>query len=377
MDKLTQLDHLPAQPADNAPVESNPQPREVVVHRVSPKPCDHPAPAEMQAVGPELGKTCPSCLIDRYVFDAQDIQKGIERRGGIFDSKYDPTTTPDNFGHRNYIKIWRTFRIRCSKDIDTLEQLQAALPEVAEEWGVKSALDRWEIALDELSHVPGGNYVETEKAEQDCPAESTDSTSSEDEETSVDLSNITGSKQDESEDISDQLIRQLNLWNILPFATLEDESSPVSAHRKPSSTSIDAVSKPTTSSHQTAPLPRSALKGSRATVCPTSTIITHPSHPLYTNPHNKHTIAESARPRLTFQRTSIEYRAALWSSSPGYVKEDTSGSSMSWYKYEKVHQTGVFEVGEGVQEQVDWDRGRTQDREFEAGLPTWKQNAVV
>jgi hypothetical protein len=81
---------------------------------MEPKPCNHPAPAEMQERSPKPPQICPSCLIDQYVFDAQEIQKGIERRGGIFASKYGPTTQPDKFGHRDYLKIWQMFKIKCS-----------------------------------------------------------------------------------------------------------------------------------------------------------------------------------------------------------------------------------------------------------------------
>jgi hypothetical protein len=350
---------------------------------MEPKPYNHPAPAEMQGRSPELPQICPSCLIDQYVFDAQEIQKGIERCGGISASKYGPTTQPDRFGHRDYLKIWQIFKIKCSRDIDTLEQLQTVFPQVAGGWNVKSALDRWEIALDEVNRVPGYNYVETEKAEQKHHVDSPEWTASENEDTAAASSDNTGSKHHESEDISDQLHRYLNLWNILPFATLEDDPSP-SKSQPPSSTPTDMASKPSTPSHQTALLPRSAIKDtcttpltSRLSSYPTSTIITHSSHPCYSAPHNKHTAPESARPYSNFQRTSIEHRQALWSSSPSYVKEDTSGSPMSWYEYDKVHKTGMFELSEGIQQGEASEQGRTQSRGLEAGLRTSKRNAVV
>jgi hypothetical protein len=337
----------------------------------------------MQETIAELPQICPSCLIDKYVFDAQEIQKGIDRRGGIFASKYNLTTQPDNFGHRHYLKIWQRFKINFSRDIDTLEQLQAMFPEVAERWNVKSALERWEIALDDITRVPGCTYVETEKADKNHVMDSSESSASENENTSAALSNNTGSKHDGPEDIGDQLHRHLNLWKILPFATLEDEPSS-SKYQPTSSTPTDMACMLSILSHRTALPPRSAIKGtrtipltSRLSFYSTCTIVTQSSHSRYSAPHNKHTAVESARPYSNFQRTSIEYRPALWSSSPGYVKEDTSGFSMSWYKYDKVHQTGVFELGEGVQQGGASERGLTRNRGLEAGLRTSKRNAVV
>jgi hypothetical protein len=303
------------------------------------KTCDHPPPAEIHETQLSISHICPPCLIERYINDAQEIQKGIERRGGIFASKRDPTSNPDSFNHSAYIKVWRTFKLQCSRDIDALEDLQVEFPELAEEWNVKSALDRWNNACNEWSRVPGCSYVEIEKEEQNHAADSSESPASTNEDTSAAQPSNSGSTHDISENISAQLKQHLNLWNILPYAPQEYEPSP-----SPSNTPTTTLSKSQT------PLPlRSALKGTRPTplttrptFSSTSTTITHRSFPPITEPHNRHTAAEFARPNLQFQRTSSVYQPAIWSSREGYTKLDTSGSKLSWYTYDKEHKLGAF-----------------------------------
>jgi hypothetical protein len=217
------------------------------------KTCDHPPPAEIHETQLSSSQICPPCLIERYITDAQEIQKGIERRGGIFASKRDPTSNPDSFNHSAYIKIWRTFKLQCSRDIDALEDLQVEFPELAEEWNVKSALDRWNNACNEWSRVPGCSYVKIEKEEQNHPADSSESPALTHEDTSAAQSSNSGSTHDISEDISAQLKQHLNLWNILPYAPQKYEPSP---------STFNTPSKPHSKSQTTPPL-RSALKGTR------------------------------------------------------------------------------------------------------------------
>jgi hypothetical protein len=316
-------------------------------------------------------KICPSCLIDQYITDIQDLQAELQRRGGIFASKTEFTANPEPLRHKDYLRMWRAIKITCYRDIELLEQLRDKFPEHAEEWAITPALVRWGNAYNETSRVPGCVYVGNGEEENNA-VNSSESPDYMVEDRPDTQPSDTGSLEEVLKEVRSRVDQYLNLgsWNILDAIT-GIASRAATEHKTdstvlPSSSYIrsttEVVSKVSTTPIQ--PPTRSALKGNRpSTLSParttfsnTSTIITHPSNPSILEPHNQYTMAESARSANHFKRTSPLYQPAIWASPDGFEKDDTSCCHMTWYRYERMMKIGVWEEKELVKENRAWAR---------------------
>jgi hypothetical protein len=271
--------------------------------------CDHSISAVVRQkfYGREL---CPACLIDQYIVDIRNLQAVFESRGGIFASNPKSTEDPESLRHEQYLKVWRLSKIGCHQDIQLLEQLRAEFPQMAEEWGVTSALSRWDNARDELSRIPGCNYIE-DKGNNHDPAK---------------------------EHVTDWTASSSTSMDLIVVA-------------KPTPTPIKPHQRSALKGHRT-----STLGSSHPTFSKTSTIITHRPFPSTLEPHNRHTDAELSRSRDKFNRTSNSYKPSLWASPDGYEKEDTSHCNTNWYKYQKMMKIGVWEEKKPVRKSRTWER---------------------
>ncbi|KAF1914324.1 hypothetical protein BDU57DRAFT_291185 [Ampelomyces quisqualis] len=291
---------------------------------------------------------CPGCKFREIISKIKAAQQQLVERGGAFASK------EIGKGHNNVKKHWRVPKIHLA---NTVAQYEALLSHpgisLRDRYKLESLLDIWNREKDGLAEVPGMRQVPTEKEpsqkehevarlmiellklvlEKEMAAE--DKVSNEG---SVATNNP--SNRHEQQQSQTTISKAATVSACLP-ATPKSASC-AAPNRTVTPLPRESILKRKPTSSLASPQTKRIRITDTVTLSPPRLNITNPnpftqlSAALTLQPHAKHTEAEDARPRYSFQRRKASYEPGAWASGAEEEKANTSFATRSWERAEKA-----------------------------------------